>query len=132
IKEAFAAAAKHIAAGDIDRGLEVFFDAEDGPGAWRAFPETSKQPLRDNARTMIGQVNEGRPPFTRADAEGLKTPTLLIGGNDTRGILALVLRVLAKHIPNARTVLIPKTAHMMFEQDPAGYCEAVEAFLGAG
>jgi pimeloyl-ACP methyl ester carboxylesterase len=129
IKEAFAAAAKHIAAGDIERGLEVFFDAEDGPGAWRAYPEMVKQPLRDNARTMIGQVNEQRPPFTRADTAAVKTPTLLIGGSDTTGILPLVLRILAKHMPNAKTVMIPNTAHMMLEQDPVRYCAAVEAFL---
>jgi pimeloyl-ACP methyl ester carboxylesterase len=129
LREAFTAAAKHIEAGDIDRGLEVFFDAEDGPGSWRAYPELVKQPLRDNARTMIGQVNEGRPPFTRADAEAVTTPTLLILGSETTGILPLVLRVLAKHMPNASTALIPNTAHMMFEQDPAGYCAAVEAFL---
>jgi len=129
LREAFTAAAKHIEAGDIDRGLEAFFDAEAGPGAWRAFPEMVKQPLRDNARTMLGQVNEGRPPFTRADAEAVKTPTLLILGSETTGILRLVLRVLAKHMPNAKTALIPNTAHYMLEQDPAGYCAAVEAFL---
>src|SRR5262249_40926245 len=116
--------------GDIDRGLEVFFDASDGPDAWRAFPEMVKQPLRDNARTMIGQVNEQRPPFTRADAEAVETPTLLIGGSETPGLLPLVLRVLGRHMPDARIVIIPNAAHMMFEQDPARYCAAVEAFLG--
>jgi pimeloyl-ACP methyl ester carboxylesterase len=130
LREHFEAAAKVIAAGDIDRGLEVFFDASDGPGAWRAFPEMVKQPLRDNARTMIGQVNEQRPPFTRADAQAVRTPTLLIGGSETPGLLPLVLRALGRHLPNSKVIIIPNMAHMMFEQDPVRYCDAVEAFLG--
>jgi pimeloyl-ACP methyl ester carboxylesterase len=131
LREHFEAAAKVIATGDIDRGLEVFFDASDGSGAWRAFPEMVKQPLRDNARTMIGQVNEQRPPFTRADAEAVKTPTLVIAGSDTPGLLPLVLRALGRHLPNSKVVIIPNAAHMMFEQDPVRYCAAVETFLGS-
>src|SRR5215472_11411648 len=107
LREHFEAAAKVLAAGDIDRGLQIFFDGSEGPDVWRTMSELTKQPFRDNARTMIGQINEQRPPFTRADAEAVKTPTLLIGGSDTPGLLPLVLRVLGRHMPNARIVILP-------------------------
>jgi pimeloyl-ACP methyl ester carboxylesterase len=85
--------------------------------------------MRDNARTLLGQVNEQRPPFTRADAESIAVPTLLIGGEKTPGSLPVVLRALAAHIPGVRVEIIPKATHSMFEQDPVGFSNAVLDFL---
>src|SRR5665811_319408 len=79
----FAASAEKIAAGDVDGGLAFFMDALEGPGAWARLPATPKQLLRDNARTLIGQVRDNRPPFSKPDAEAITTPTLFIGGART-------------------------------------------------
>src|SRR5206468_8288673 len=46
-----AAAAEKIAAGDVEGGLALFFDAIEGAGAWARLPATPKQQLRDNAFT---------------------------------------------------------------------------------
>src|SRR6202171_4788874 len=51
-----AASAEKIAAGDVDGGLTLFFDAIEGPGAWKRLPATPKQFLRDNAYTLLCQV----------------------------------------------------------------------------
>jgi pimeloyl-ACP methyl ester carboxylesterase len=124
-----AASAELIAAGDIDGGLALFINALEGPGAWARMPATPKQLLRDNAMTLIGQVRDRRPPFSRADAEAITTPTLFIGGANTKGALPQVLHTLAAHVPNSRTVMIPNTTHPMFEQSPQRYCEIVLDFL---
>jgi esterase len=118
-----------IAAGDIDGGLMVFFDMIRGDGAWARLDATSKQQMRDNAHTLIGQVDENRQPFTRREAESIRTPTLLIGGADTRGALSLVLRALAAHIPGARMATIADAGHWMFGQAPQEFCEIVLEFL---
>ena len=123
------AAAEKIAAGDIDSGLARFIDAIDGDGAWRALPPYEKQELRDNAFTLVGQVNEQRQPYTRDDAEAIRVPTLLVGGERTPGSLPIVLRALAAHIPGARVEIIPKATHFMFGQDPQRFSAAVQAFL---
>jgi len=125
----FTAAAEKITAGDIDGGLMIFFDAIDGEGAWARLPAAPKQQLRDNAHTLIGQVGENRQPYTRRDAESIKTPTLLIGGTNTQGALPAVLRTLARHIPGARTAMIPDARHWMFEQAPQRFSEIVLEFL---
>lgn len=122
-------AAEKIAAGDVDGGLELFIDRIDGPGTWAKRPASSKQARRDNAFTLIGQVNEQRRPFTRAEAQAITTPTLLIGGAKTPGMLPVVLRALAGAIPGAQSELIPETTHSMFEQAPQRYCEIVLDFL---
>jgi pimeloyl-ACP methyl ester carboxylesterase len=109
--------------------LTFFFDAIEGPGAWARLPATPKQQLRDNAFTLIGQARDRRPPFSKADAESIGNPTLFLGGANTKGTLPQVLRALAAHVPNSKTVMIPNTTHPMFEQAPQKFCEAVLDFL---
>ncbi|MGH6740073.1 MAG: alpha/beta fold hydrolase, partial [Bradyrhizobium sp.] len=104
-----AASADKIASGDVEGGLTFFFDAIEGPGAWQRLPATPKQQLRDNAFTLIGQARDRRPPFSRADAEAIKLPTLFVGGARTRGSLPHVLHTLAAHVPNSTTAMIPNT-----------------------
>jgi len=124
-----ATSAAKIASGDVEGGLTLFFDAIEGPGAWGRLPATPKQQLRDNAFTLIGQTRDKRPPFSKLDAESVKTPTLFIGGGSTKGALTKVLHTLAAHVPNSRTEIIPNTTHPMFEQAPQRYCEIVLEFL---
>jgi pimeloyl-ACP methyl ester carboxylesterase len=124
-----AAAAEKIQAGDVEGGLTAFVDAIESPGAWKRKPAMSKQPLRDNAATLIGQTRDKRLPFSKADAESIRTPTLFIGGASTRGTLPQVLRALAAHVPDARTAMIDGATHMMIEQAPARFCEIALEFL---
>lgn len=72
-----ALAAEKIEAGDIDGGLKSLIESINGEGVWAQMPEAVKQEFRDNARTLIGQINEQRQPYRRAEAEAIATPTLL-------------------------------------------------------
>src|SRR5262245_40279765 len=126
-----AASAAVIAKGDIDGGLEIFVDALEGPGAWKRLPGSPKHLLPDNATTLIGQTRDQRPPFSKADAEAIRTPTLFIGGAKTKGVLPVVLHALAAHVKGSRTEMIARATHPMFEQQPQRYCEIVLDFLGA-
>ena len=51
-----------IGNGDIDGALALFVEMCDGDGAWARLPAVSRQQLRDNIFTLIGQV--GREPQT--------------------------------------------------------------------
>lgn len=83
-------AVENIRAGDIDAALALFVDGIDGDGAWARLPAAARQQLRDNIHTLLGQIGENRKPFGRSEAESIRTPTLLIGGGDTKGALAVV------------------------------------------
>ena len=124
-----AAAAEKIAVGDLDGGLRAFFDGAGGEGTWERFPGSNKQEYRDNARTLLGQINERRLPFARKDAESISVPTLFIGGEKTAGALPIVLRALAQTVRGSRTVMIPNAAHHMIRQDPVRTSAAVLEFL---
>jgi pimeloyl-ACP methyl ester carboxylesterase len=121
--------AERIAKGDVDGGLEMFLDRIDGVGTWAKRPEDVRQRLRDNARTLLGQVDEQRQPFTRAEAQAIRVPTLIIGGAETKGFLPVIFQALAKAIPGARLELIPQATHSMFYQAPRCCSEAVIEFL---
>jgi esterase len=122
-------AAELIKAGRIDDGIEHFVDGIDGDGTWARLPAAAKQQLRDNAVTMTGQVHEGRKPYSKSDAEAIRTPTLFIGGADTEGGLAANHRAIAPHVAGSRTAMIAGTRHWMFEQAPQEYSEIVTGFL---
>jgi pimeloyl-ACP methyl ester carboxylesterase len=120
---------KNIRDGDIDGALKAFVDAIDGDGAWTRLPAAAKQQLRDNIYTLLGQAGENRKPFTKAQVDSIKTPTLLIGGGSTTGSLAMVHRVFAKHFASSQTVIIDGARHWMFDEQPQQFAEAVNAFL---
>ena len=124
-----AVSAEKIKAGDIDGALRSFVDGIDGKGAWARLPAAAKQQLRDNVFTLIGQVHEARKPYSRADAQAIKTPTLFIGGAKTKGLLPKVLHMLAAHVPNSKVAMIPNATHPMFEQAPQQFSEIVLDFL---
>jgi pimeloyl-ACP methyl ester carboxylesterase len=121
---------KNIRSGEIDIALKTFVDGIDGDGAWARLPAAAKQQLRDNVFTLLGQAGEDRKPFTRAQAESIRTPTLLIGGGDTRGSQAAINRMLAPQKAGSKTIMIEGARHWMFDDAPLDYCEAVNAFLG--
>jgi esterase len=131
LKARFTVSAERITAGDIDGGLKFFFDTVEGDGAWARLPETPRQQLRDNAYTLVGQVRDKRPPYSRLDAESIRMPTQFIGGADTKGLLPQVLHALAAHVPDSRKAMIPGAGHWMFEQAPQRFCEIVLEFLAA-
>jgi pimeloyl-ACP methyl ester carboxylesterase len=123
------AAAAMARQGDSDGALKHFYDGIEGDGAWARLAAAPKQQLRDNVATLIGQVDEDRKPYSRADAQSIKTPTLFIGGGDTQGSLAVIHRVLALHVAGSQTAIIDGAGHWMFEDSPQQYCKAVLDFL---
>jgi esterase len=124
-----AASADMVKAGDIEGALKLFFDTIEGDGAWGRLPAAPKQQLRDNVFTLIGQAGENRKPYSKAEAQSIRTPTLFIGGADTKGGLPAVLRALSAEVPGAQTAMIAGCGHWMFEQAPQHFSQIVTAFL---
>jgi pimeloyl-ACP methyl ester carboxylesterase len=125
----YSVTAERVTAGDIDGALMLFAENYDGPGGWERVPPMVRQTWRDNAYTLIGQADEQRQPFTRADAEAISVPTLIIMGADTPGAIPLMSRSLAAHVRGSRIEVIPNARHFMFEDDPIRFCAAVLEFL---
>ena len=109
------------------KALRAFIDGINGPGSWEKLPLADRQMREDNAYTLLAQTNEGRRPYSKADAEALSPPTLFVGGADTTGLLPIVLRALAAHAPNAETAIIPNADLACFvsnrERSATWFCD---------
>jgi esterase len=102
-----------------------------GPGAWEGLTERSRETMRDNACTLLGQIREQRPPFSRADAEAIRAPTLLIGAERSPPAYARTLDALERFIKDVRRVTIPGTSHPMNHGNPEAFDRAVLDFLAS-
>ncbi|MDB5414076.1 MAG: uncharacterized protein JWR10_2411 [Rubritepida sp.] len=125
----FSAGATKIAAGDVEGGLTLVAEQTGGPGAWSKRPEQRKAVSRDNARTLIGQAHENRAPYSRAAAEAVRTPTLLLGGDRSQPQFATVLDALERTMPDVRRETITMATHGLNHDNAAGFNRAVLAFL---
>nr|WP_283771022.1 alpha/beta hydrolase [Roseococcus pinisoli] len=127
----FSAAAQKIEAGDIDGGLTVVAEQTGGPGAWERRPEERKTVNRDNARTLLGQMNEQRKPYSRAAAEAVRAPTLLIRGEISEPQFGRIVEALAKHMPDTQRAVVPQATHGLNHDNPEAFNREVLAFLAA-
>lgn len=125
----FAEAAECIRRGEIDEGLAPAIDAVVGPGGWARLPEHTKQEMRDNARTLLGQLKDQRAPFSRADAEAIKAPTLLIAGERSPETYHRTLDGLQTALRDVRRVVIPSASHPSNIDNPQDFEREVLAFL---
>lgn len=125
----FNAAAQKIAAGDVDGGLIMVAEQTGGPGAWEKRPEEKKVIGRDNARTLIGQMNEQRKPYSRAAAEAIRIPTLLLGGAESQPQFGKILDALVRVMPDTQRVTVPKATHGLNYDNPDFFNKAVLDFL---
>jgi pimeloyl-ACP methyl ester carboxylesterase len=76
-----------------------------------------------NRRATLARFSLPYDPLTEAEIAGVKTPTLILWGEEDRLIPVEAGRWLDKVMPNSRLVVYPKIGHLPQE-------EAVEATLG--
>ncbi|MBV8521952.1 MAG: alpha/beta hydrolase [Acetobacteraceae bacterium] len=122
---------EHLRRGETDAALEIFLDAVSGPGTWSRANRRIREMLRDNARTLFGQVKEQRPPYSRDDAGSIRAPTLLIGGAKSPPPFPQIIDALVQAIPGAERVTIPHASHTMNLENPAAFNQAVLSFIAA-
>lgn len=125
----FSAAARKIGAGDIEGGLITVAEQTGGPGAWDRRPEHRKAVSRDNARTLLGQMNEQRKPYSRAAAEAVRIPTLLLGGDRSQPQFAKIMDALGKIMPDTQRVTVPNATHGLNHDNPDFFNKTVLEFL---
>ncbi len=125
----YAKAAERIRRGEVDEGLASALDVIVGPGAWAGLPEEGKQQMRDNARTLIGQIKEQRAPFSRADADAIRAPTLLMVGERSPESFRRILDGLESALRDVRRVVIPAASHGANIDNPAAFNREALAFL---
>jgi pimeloyl-ACP methyl ester carboxylesterase len=113
--------------GDIEGGLELWWDREGTPGAWARRSEQDRQRTRDNAWTLIGGGSDY--PITCADLAGLRMPVLLMQGEKTSRRRASIVDAAHKCLPSAQRATIPDAGHGMHLMNPAAFEKTLVQFL---
>lgn len=130
--KAFAPILTAAKAGEAVQATKLFFERvnNQGAGAFDKQPEPFRQMILDNVRTVPLTVSAPPPPaISCATLGGVKAPTLVVGGEQTRRFFSLINEVVARCIPGSRLVVIPKATHLMSHQNPAAFNEALLQFL---
>jgi pimeloyl-ACP methyl ester carboxylesterase len=116
--------------GDSVKATRILASVVNGapPEHFDTLPAPLKQILLDNARTMT--IMFSAPPAL-VSCEALRTvkaPTLVVRGERTPEIFVKTNELVGRCIPGSRQVVIPKAAHAMSYDNPAGFNRAVLEF----
>ena len=122
------ALAKALAAGEIDRGVQVWFDALAGSGAWSRLAPGRKQNLLDNLGTALKP--EGRGPVTTCnEIARFDFPVLLLNGERSPRRYPAMFAAMRKCKELDAPIVIPNAAHGMHRDNPTAFETAILDFL---
>jgi pimeloyl-ACP methyl ester carboxylesterase len=114
--------------GDMEGGLQFFFDDINGPGAWNRLPEAQRQLRRENAWTIVGQLGDVETVGC-ADIGRFRMPVLLMEGEQSPQMFKRMRAAFQKCLPSAGWVTIPKAGHQMHQMNPPEFNAALVKFL---
>ena len=114
--------------GDMEGGLQFFFDDINGPGAWKRLPEDQRELRRANAWTIVGQLGDVET-VTCSDIGRFKMPVLLMEGEKSPQMFTRMREAFLKCLPASRLIIVPKAAHQMHQMNPPAVNAALMQFL---
>lgn len=120
-----------VKAGDITGAVKTLFNAvNDQAGMFDAVPPQVRTMLLDNARTLpISLSAPPPPPITCEQLGRIKVPTTVAVGELTRPFYKIAASSVARCIPGAKLVVIPKGRHAAPVQATAQFNEVLLRFL---
>ena len=119
------------AAGGPPAAARAFMDGVAGPGAWDALPERARAFLEAEGGGAVADV--GMSGLDPAGLARVACPVTILTGGASAPFYAPLARVLAAHIPGARSVELPGLRHTAPITEPAAIAAAVrDALADAG
>ncbi|WP_051888228.1 alpha/beta fold hydrolase [Caballeronia sordidicola] len=126
-----ACVAEMIEAGDYEQGLELFVDSVSKPGFWAKSSAEFRHMALDNAHTLPLQFRDPLPAYSAGLAEGIRCPTLLIGGQKSPKMFRNNVESLAEWVRFAVLRTIPGASHGMNISSPRTFNAYIAEFIGA-
>jgi pimeloyl-ACP methyl ester carboxylesterase len=100
-----------IAEGRVDEGLKLFVDSTSRPGFWERSKDVFQNMARDNAGTLATQLFDALPMFSRAEAQTILCPALIVDGARSPPVYRSNADLLARWIPNSTRATITGASH---------------------
>lgn len=106
-KERTALIGAAFAKADDEEALRAHLDVIRGPGAWDRAPESYKQTMRDNGRTVGAMFADGPISMPCAGFQHLSLPVLLMAGEKSHAASRFASEKARDCIPHSKWSLIP-------------------------
>ena len=117
-------------AGQNAKAVELNVDGvQDLPGAFAAMPETQRQMMADNART-IAELRTKFPPF-KGHIGKIACRTLVINGAESALWLRRIGELAASSVPKAQRATVSKARHFPHIENAPEFNDKVMRFLSA-
>lgn len=124
----FAPARAAAERGDLEAAMRIFGNAVLGRDAYRRLSGPRLEEVKANA-TGAEFLGSGFPPLDADQVRRVQAPTLLIAAQHSPPLFGCLTKGLADLLPNALRVEIADASHMMHEDNPRAYNDAVLSFL---
>ena len=82
--------------------------------------------IREQRRNNTGS----KQPDLWVNLPGIKCPVLIVRGSETDTLALETAEKMVEVLPSGRLVHVEKAAHMVFEDNPEGFIQALHEFLG--
>ena len=82
--------------------------------------------IREQRRNNTGS----KQPDLWVNLPGIKCPVLIVRGSETDTLALETAEKMVEVLPDGRLVHVEKAAHMVFEDNPEGFIQALHEFLG--
>jgi pimeloyl-ACP methyl ester carboxylesterase len=115
---------------DRETALRLFGRATLGREAFDRLSKSRFDQVRDNF-IKAELLGSGFAPLNAGELRTLQVPTLLLNGQESPRLFHRLMDRVEELLPHARRVEIPSAGHIMHEDNPAAYNEAVLSFLTA-
>jgi non-heme chloroperoxidase len=131
LNDAFSPAGEAFRAGEPERAMGLLTDAFLGAGTFARFPEILRQRVMRAARDWAAQTMSTVPfpDLARGAVRGIAAPTLLLSGDRTIPLHALVDDELERLLPNRERVVIQDASHDLWADQPQRCRAATLEFL---
>jgi len=117
--------------GDDEQAMRRFASGVLGSESYERLSDERTQQMRDNRNAFRAQLlGAGLPPLDGKEVRSVATPTLLITGERSPGVLRRLSDSLHELLPKVERIEIAAASHRMHEENPAAVNEAILAFLG--
>lgn len=120
-------AARH---GDLGAAMRLFGNAVLGREYYGRLSPSRLEQAGANAITAEF-LGSGFPPLDDDELRRVRTPTLLLHGEDSPRIFHRLNDRLEELLPHTERIMIPAASHIMHEDNPPAYNKAVLTFLAA-
>jgi len=120
-----------VKAGDTAGAVKILFNSVNGqPDLFDTVPAAVRTILLDNARTLPISFAAPPPPAITCEQLGqIKVPTTIAVGELTRPFYKIASSTVARCIPGAKLVMIPKARHAAAVQATSAFNDTLLRFL---